>query len=436
MSLATSLEQGHSVLWTPVSCRGDASKRPRWSWSLILLSVVLAWASTLVVLLKSPTKPNSLACPPSFLPTRLQAVIARERSKRGRLLQMVPRVYGNLPRRLAIAHHNIATCCFYQGKYQEAEAESKAAMPLFRQGPLGTQDAQYAASVNMLGNAYQGQASYADAEKAYKASLAIRDALFGPQHADVAESHVNLGDICLSQGRYPEAEVHFKQAVEILEAVGDKPALLADSVNNLAMLLQTEGLDQEAEAAYRRAAQASPGSITPTHFRIADSLNNLATLYQSQGRYAEAEPLFRQSLEIRQAAQGPDHSDVADSLNNLANVYRSQSRFAEAEPLYLHAIKIYEERLGPKHPKLALPLHNLSRNHIDANQLPQAEQFAKRALQICEAAFGPRHLETAESLALLASIKYAEKKYGDALQLDKQALDVREKILRTSLQIA
>ncbi len=350
-------------------------------------------------------------------------------AKARRLLQMVPRVYGNLPRRLAIGHHNIATCCFYQSKYQEAEAESKAALPFFRQGPLGTQDAQYAASLNMLGNAYHGQARYPEAEKVYKESLTVREALFGPQHADVAESHLNLGSNCTSQGRYPEAEAHFKQAVEIFEVVGDKPALLADSVNNLALLYETEGLNQESEAAHRRSLKLRQAALPPTHPRIADSLNNLANLFKSQGRYAEAEPLYKQSLEIRETVQGVDHPDVADSLNNLANVYQSQSRFAEAEPLYLRSLKIYEQRLGPKHPRLALPLGNLSSNFKDTNRLPQAEQFAKRALQICEAAFGPQHLEVAESLAKLASIKYAERKYDDALQLDKQSLDIREKIL-------
>ena len=103
------------------------------------------------------------------------------------------------------------------------------------------------------------------------------------------------------------------------------------------------------------------------------SLNNLAVLYQSQGRYADAEPLLRRSLAICEKALGPDHPecghvaqqpgvtvsiaraatrtpsrsssaaspsvrrrldpiilDVGRPLNNLAALYESQGRYAEA----------------------------------------------------------------------------------------------------------
>jgi tetratricopeptide (TPR) repeat protein len=40
---------------------------------------------------------------------------------------------------------------------------------------------------------------------------------------------------------------------------------------------------------------------------VAQSLNNLAGLYDSQGKYAEAEPLYQRALAISEKALGPDH---------------------------------------------------------------------------------------------------------------------------------
>jgi tetratricopeptide (TPR) repeat protein len=71
-------------------------------------------------------------------------------------------------------------------------------------------------------------------------------------------------------------------------------------------------------------------ALGPHHPDVAWSLNNLAVLYQSQGRYAEAEPFYKRSLAIDEKAFGSDHPDVARSLNYLAGLYQGQGRYADA----------------------------------------------------------------------------------------------------------
>ena len=80
------------------------------------------------------------------------------------------------------------------------------------------------------------------------------------------------------------------------------------------------------------------------------SLNNLAVLYQSQGRYGEAEPLFEQALQLRREVLGERHPDTLTSLNNLAGLYERQGRYGEAEPLYEQALQLSREVLGDSHP--------------------------------------------------------------------------------------
>ena len=70
------------------------------------------------------------------------------------------------------------------------------------------------------------------------------------------------------------------------------------------------------------------------HPDYALSLNDLAVLLQSQGDHAAARPLYERALAIREKALGTDHPDVSGSLNNLAVLYERQGHYAKAEPLY------------------------------------------------------------------------------------------------------
>ncbi|MBI1240135.1 tetratricopeptide repeat protein [Umezakia ovalisporum] len=53
---------------------------------------------------------------------------------------------------------------------------------------------------------------------------------------------------------------------------------------------------------------------------LATSLNNLALLYESQGQYHQAEPLYLQALEICQQVLGDNHPNTITVSKNLAQL--------------------------------------------------------------------------------------------------------------------
>ena len=67
--------------------------------------------------------------------------------------------------------------------------------------------------------------------------------------------------------------------------------------------------------------------------RLATSLNNLALLYNTQGQYGQAEPLYLRALAILEKALGPEHPNVASGLENYADLLRKTDRNAEADEL-------------------------------------------------------------------------------------------------------
>ncbi len=61
--------------------------------------------------------------------------------------------------------------------------------------------------------------------------------------------------------------------------------------------------------------------LGPEHPDTLTSVNNLAVLLMSQGDYAGAAPLYRRALEARERVLGPEHPDTLNSVNNLAYFY-------------------------------------------------------------------------------------------------------------------
>jgi tetratricopeptide (TPR) repeat protein len=133
----------------------------------------------------------------------------------------------------------------------------------------------------------------------------------------------------------------------------------AQLMSQMAVLLYTKSLYEEAELLMRRALKIGEDSFGQDHPNVAIRLNNLAQLLKDTNRLAEAEPLMRRALEIDEDSFGQDHPNVARDLNNLAQLLKATNRLAEAEPLMRRAVEIFEASLGPDHPNSKIARDNL-----------------------------------------------------------------------------
>lgn len=78
------------------------------------------------------------------------------------------------------------------------------------------------------------------------------------------------------------------------------------------------------------------------------SLDNLAMLYQTQGKYAEAEPLYERSLAMDEKTLGPEHPDLAESLKNYAALLQKMGRGADAAKMDARAEAIRKPKSPPE----------------------------------------------------------------------------------------
>jgi tetratricopeptide (TPR) repeat protein len=141
---------------------------------------------------------------------------------------------------------------------------------------------------------------------------------------------------------------HLRAVTEAAQQRED--ARTADLATALGDSLYRIGDYAGAQLSCERALALREQALVPEHPLVAESLNNLAVLYHTLGRYAEAEPLLQRALALWERGLGPEHPLVATGLNNLAELFQAQGRYAEAKPLYERALALQERVLGPDHP--------------------------------------------------------------------------------------
>ncbi len=155
-----------------------------------------------------------------------------------------------------------------------------------------------------------------------------RRVVYGPNSAD------EMGDLWIqvlpvAPEQFTVLETDFMGQERGKEIVMARRALADDIGNarnhyNLGVLLQADGVPEEAESHYRAALQRDPD--------LADAHHNLAVLLVSQGKNREGVDHYGQVLRIE-----PDSADV---YLNLARIYLSQDAVADAITLLLRGIEI------------------------------------------------------------------------------------------------
>lgn len=197
-------------------------------------------------------------------------------------------------------------------------------------------------------------------------------------------------------------------------------------LNDLALLLNTKALHNEAEQLYLRSLTLAEQHYGQEHSEFAFRLSNYVLLLQDTNRLEKAEPLMRWALAIDESNFGSQHPDVACDLNNLALLLRAMSRLEEAEPLMLRALDITEVSFGPQHPKTASCINNLAQFLKDTNRLEEAEPLMIRVIEIFERDYGEDHPEVARALNNLARLLQDTNRLDEAEPLMQRALAIVE----------
>ena len=142
-------------------------------------------------------------------------------------------------------------------------------------------------------------------------------------------------------GRYEEAIRVSREALEAAaETLGPRHQVVGKSMNNLGAMLAGHGDGDEAEEVLTEALSILEESLGKGAPGTSSALNNLAELYAARGDDGRAEKLFLRALAIRREAPGEDNADLATTMKNLASLYAKMDRFHDAEALYQELVEM------------------------------------------------------------------------------------------------
>src|SRR5262245_60877997 len=104
-------------------------------------------------------------------------------------------------------------------------------------------------------------------------------------------------------GKYHEATIAAETLVDLARRrYGEQRTEFAVALSSLAASKAKLNQTAEAVALLNRSLTIRERALGSEHPGVAQALNNLASLYQTQGRYPEAEPLYRRCLAIYEKA--------------------------------------------------------------------------------------------------------------------------------------
>jgi eukaryotic-like serine/threonine-protein kinase len=298
-------------------------------------------------------------------------------------------------------------------------------------GSLRAQPLAEAAARESLGTTFSGLGRYPEAEREYRAALALRRAAPGGNDADLANSEAHLAEQLTFEDKLPEAETLQRDALRLRTRLfgADDPAV-GSSLTDLAITLRRESKLPEAEASMRKGL-----SIDLKNHRAEDSAadeHNLGVLLRFEKRPAEAEAMLRRALASHLQIFGAENANTATTMNQLAYVLHDEGKLPEAEQYARNSLAILRRLEGDQHPDIAVGLNHLASVLKDEGKLDQAESMFRQAVDIGKHAWGPDHEDLAKIETNLGELLAKRGKLQEGERLLRAALHSREKILPSS----
>jgi CHAT domain-containing protein/tetratricopeptide (TPR) repeat protein len=266
-----------------------------------------------------------------------------------------------------------------------------------------------------LGRLYANGSDRQKARPLIERSLSLFEGSVGSDHPWTADALNQLGVILTSEGDFVRADALLYRALAIQERVlGPDDVEVGRTLRDLGSLLERRGdLTKAEEMALRALAILEKAEGRP-RLLAGTVLNNLGVIYLGRRDYKRAGEYLERGLPLMEASYGADSIFVAIPLQNLGIIAREAKDYAKAEGYYLRALKAREKHLGPEHPDIAATFINLANVYRSKGDVPLALETHLRALRMFERTAGPSSsfmllslVNVARTYAILGDLKNA-----------------------------
>jgi len=203
---------------------------------------------------------------------------------------------------------------------------------------------RYGSLLQALGSAYLTVERFDDAERHFRAAIAVYDRTWGPDTPESGFGYMVLGEALQFHDR-AAAERALRESVRIRRIYGDDTVALATSMVALSEVIGRRGDAAEAVAMAERAAALARSAVRADDQRIASILATLADQYTEVRRYGEALAVYDEVLAIAQRGRIATRN-VAAWWINRAEIARTLGRCDTALADYRRGAELAEQFAG------------------------------------------------------------------------------------------
>jgi eukaryotic-like serine/threonine-protein kinase len=246
-------------------------------------------------------------------------------------------------------------------------------------------------------------------------ALEIHRRILGDEHRYTLTSLNDMGVLLSSQGRRAEAEPYYREALETRRRIlGDEHPDTLNLINNIGVLLLAESRFTEAELYLREAVDGRRRTLGDEHSDTLLSIHDMGALLRGMGRYAEAEAYLREALEARRRILGNEHPQTLSTLNSMGVLLSNQGKLSEAEAYHREALGGYRRTLGDEHPDTLNSINNMGVLLSSQGKLAEAEPYHREALEARRRILGDEHPSTLVSINNMGTLLRHLGRYAEA----------------------
>ncbi|MEM9856976.1 MAG: CHAT domain-containing tetratricopeptide repeat protein [Bacteroidota bacterium] len=226
------------------------------------------------------------------------------------------------------------------------------------------------------------------------------------------------GQAHLQKGDFDQALALFKRAESQSQENSQEKA---NSLNNIALTLQSTGNNREAITYLQRAYDIRKSLFPGKSEEIAASLNDLGFVYASTD-VDIALSNYEKSLAIYRSLLGSKNQKVAQSLLNTAVIYLQEGFYGEAVNNLNEALEIWQELYSEGHPNEGIIYYYLAESSKATNQGKAELEYLQLARDIYLKHYGAKHPETAFILTRIGNYYNGQGDFKKALNIYQEAL--------------
>lgn len=311
------------------------------------------------------------------------------------------------------------------GAVERADTLARRAL-LVADSAAGPESLASIGALAMLADVTRARGDYAGADTLMSLALA-RGRAAGAPDTGLARLLDGRGSILYRLQRFAPAESAHRQALIAGARLG--PAFLGATLNNLGLVLDDAGREQEADSAYRAALAVFRDASLTDHPDYVLALGNRASLLDERWELDSAEVLKEEVLARMRRFYPEGHDRVVIALNNLAFGRLLAGDWVRAERGFAEATAMVERLHGAGYPFALVTRNNQGRALLLGGRAAEAESTFRAVLASVQRSLGPDHPYVTMARLFLGRALGAQGRAAEALAQLEAASSLAERVL-------